>query len=46
MMAGIPCITTMTGAAAAAEAVRALKARELDVRSLQEYYEAMAQVPS
>ncbi|MGD9906414.1 MAG: ATP-grasp domain-containing protein, partial [Vicinamibacterales bacterium] len=42
MMTGIPCITTMTGAAAAAEAVRALKARELDVRSLQEYYVAAA----
>ena len=46
MMAGIPCITTMTGAAAAAEAVRALKARELDVRSLQEYYLAAAPVSS
>ena len=44
MMAGIPCITTMTGAAAAVDAVRALKARELDVRSLQEYYLAPAQV--
>jgi carbamoyl-phosphate synthase large subunit len=44
MMAGIPCITTMTGAAAAAEAVKALKARELDVRSLQEYYLAAAPV--
>ena len=46
MMTGIPCITTMTGAAAAVDAVRALKARELDVRSLQEYYMAAAQVPS
>ena len=46
MMAGIPCITTMTGAAATVDAVRALKARELDVRSLQEYYLAPAQVPS
>ena len=46
MMAGIPCITTMTGAAAAVDAVRALKGRELDVRSLQEYYLATAQVPS
>jgi carbamoyl-phosphate synthase large subunit len=42
MMAGIPCITTMTGAAAAVDAIRALKARELDVRSLQEYYLAAA----
>ena len=40
MMAGIPCITTMTGAAAAVDAIRALKSRELNVRSLQEYYEA------
>ena len=46
MMAGIPCITTMTGAAAAVDAVRALKSRELDVRSLQEYYLAPAQVTS
>ncbi len=46
MMAGIPCITTMTGAAAAVDAVRALQARELDVRSLQEYYLATAQVTS
>ena len=40
MMAGIPCITTMTGAAAAVDAIRALKSRELNVCSLQEYYEA------
>jgi carbamoyl-phosphate synthase large subunit len=42
MMAGIPCITTMTGAAAAVDAIRALKHRELDVCSLQEYYKAAA----
>ncbi len=40
MIAGIPCITTMTGAAAAVDAIRALKSRELNVCSLQEYYEA------
>ena len=39
MMTGTPCITTMTGAAAAVDAIRALKGRELDVCSLQEYYE-------
>jgi carbamoyl-phosphate synthase large subunit len=39
MMAGIPCITTMTGAAAVVDAIRALKTRDLDVCSLQEYYE-------
>ncbi|MGE0814789.1 MAG: carbamoyl-phosphate synthase large subunit [Vicinamibacterales bacterium] len=42
MMAGIPCITTMTGAAAAVDAIRALKSRELGVCSLQEYYQAAA----
>ena len=44
MMAGIPCITTMTGAAAAVDAVRALKGRELGVCSLQEYYVTAASV--
>jgi carbamoyl-phosphate synthase large subunit len=38
MMAGIPCITTMTGAAAVVDAIRALKTRDLEVCSLQEYY--------
>jgi carbamoyl-phosphate synthase large subunit len=38
MMAGIPCITTMTGAAAAVDAIRALRTEGLDVRSLQDYY--------
>ncbi|MEZ5420838.1 MAG: hypothetical protein R2708_26335 [Vicinamibacterales bacterium] len=42
MMAGIPCITTMTGAAAAVDAIRALKGRELAVCSLQEYYAAVS----
>jgi carbamoyl-phosphate synthase large subunit len=44
MIAGIPCITTMTGAAAAVDAIRALKGRDLDVRSLQEYHLAAAPV--
>jgi carbamoyl-phosphate synthase large subunit len=42
MMAGIPCITTMTGAAAVVDAIRALKTRDLEVCSLQEYYETAA----
>ncbi|HWI18660.1 MAG TPA: carbamoyl-phosphate synthase large subunit [Vicinamibacterales bacterium] len=42
MMAGIPCITTITGAAAALEAIRALKTEGMDVRALQDYYAAVA----
>jgi carbamoyl-phosphate synthase large subunit len=42
MMAGVPCITTITGAAAALEAIRALKTQGLDVRALQDYYAAVA----
>ena len=42
MMAGVPCITTITGAAAALEAIRALKTEGLDVRALQDYYAAVA----
>ena len=38
MMAGVPCITTITGAAAAVDAIRALRTEGLDVRSLQDYY--------
>jgi carbamoyl-phosphate synthase large subunit len=42
MMAGVPCITTITGAAAALEAIKALKTEGLDVRALQDYYAAVA----
>ena len=35
---GIPCITTMAGARAAAEAVTAMRSGQLSVRSLQEYH--------
>jgi carbamoyl-phosphate synthase large subunit len=42
MMAGVPCITTITGAAAALEAIRALNTEGLDVRALQDYYAAVA----
>jgi len=41
MQYGVPCITTLTGAAATVEALRSLKKGESEVRSLQEYH-AMA----
>ncbi len=41
MMAGVPCITTITGAAAAVDAIRALRTEGLDVRSLQDYYSSV-----
>ena len=41
MMASVPCITTITGAAAALEAIRALKTEGLEVRALQDYYAAV-----
>ena len=34
----IPCITTLSGAAAAVNAIRALQREKLTVRSLQEYH--------
>ena len=42
MLTGVPCITTITGAAAALEAIRALKTEGLEVRALQDYYAAVA----
>jgi carbamoyl-phosphate synthase large subunit len=42
MMAGVPCITTITGAAAALAAITALRTEGLDVRALQDYYAAVA----
>jgi carbamoyl-phosphate synthase large subunit len=42
MMAGVPCITTITGAAAALEAIKSLRTEGLDVRALQDYYAAVA----
>jgi len=42
MMAAVPCITTITGAAAALEAIRALRTEGLEVRALQDYYAAVA----
>jgi carbamoyl-phosphate synthase large subunit len=38
MMQQVPCITTLTGAAAAVYAIRALATEGLSVRSLQEYH--------
>ena len=37
-MTQVPCITTLTGAAASVMAIRALRAEGLSVRSLQDYY--------
>jgi carbamoyl-phosphate synthase large subunit len=34
----VPCITTLTGAAAAVEAIRSLRQQGLGVRALQDYY--------
>ena len=38
MMHDVPCITTLTGAAAAVSAIRALRQQGLGVRALQDYY--------
>jgi carbamoyl-phosphate synthase large subunit len=38
MMHQVPCITTLTGAAAAVSAIRALRQQGLGVRALQDYY--------
>ncbi|HEX4567984.1 MAG TPA: carbamoyl-phosphate synthase large subunit [Vicinamibacterales bacterium] len=38
MMQQVPCITTLTGAAAAVQAIKALHTEGLSVRSLQEYH--------
>jgi carbamoyl-phosphate synthase large subunit len=38
MMHEVPCITTLTGAAAAVSAIRALRQHGLGVRALQDYY--------
>jgi carbamoyl-phosphate synthase large subunit len=40
-MAMVPCITTLTGASAAVQAIRALRRAALTVRSLQDYYAAV-----
>jgi carbamoyl-phosphate synthase large subunit len=38
MMHGVPCITTLTGAAATVNAIKALHTESLTVRALQEYH--------
>jgi carbamoyl-phosphate synthase large subunit len=42
MMHGVPSITTLTGAAAAVSAIKAIKTEGLTVRALQEYHAGMA----
>ncbi len=42
MLHGVPCITTLTGASAAVEAIRALRGAALDVRALQDYHAEIA----
>jgi carbamoyl-phosphate synthase large subunit len=42
MMTGVPCITTITGAAAAVDAIRARRTEGLDVRSLQDYHASVS----
>jgi carbamoyl-phosphate synthase large subunit len=42
MMHEVPCITTLTGAAAAVSAIRALRQQEHGVRALQDYYTGIA----
>ena len=46
MMQSVPCITTLTGAAAAVNAIRALQTEGLTVRSLQEYHAEAAIRPA
>jgi carbamoyl-phosphate synthase large subunit len=42
MMHEVPCITTLTGAAAAVSAIRALRQQGVGVRALQDYYAGIA----
>jgi carbamoyl-phosphate synthase large subunit len=42
MMHGVPCITTLTGAAATVRAIRAIHREGLSVRALQEYHAEIA----
>ena len=44
MMYEVPCITTLTGAAAAVSAIRAMREQGVDVRALQDYYAGIAAV--
>jgi carbamoyl-phosphate synthase large subunit len=42
MVHNVPCITTLTGASAAVEAIRALRGQALDVRAIQDYHAEIA----
>ncbi|MBI3261586.1 MAG: carbamoyl-phosphate synthase large subunit [Acidobacteria bacterium] len=42
-MHGVPCVTTLTGAAALVSAIRTLREQGLDVRALQDYYAGITQ---
>jgi carbamoyl-phosphate synthase large subunit len=42
MLHNVPCITTLTGASAAVEAIRAVRAQALDVRAIQDYHAEIA----
>ena len=42
MMHEVPCITTLTGAAAAVSAIRAMREQGVGVRALQDYYAGIA----
>jgi carbamoyl-phosphate synthase large subunit len=42
MMHGVPCITTLTGAAATVNAIKAIRTEDLSVRALQEYHAEIA----
>ena len=42
MMHEVPCITTLTGAAAAVAAIGAMRAQGVSVRALQDYYAEIA----
>jgi carbamoyl-phosphate synthase large subunit len=42
MLHGVPCITTLTGAAAAVSAIRALREHRIEVRALQDYHAGTA----
>ena len=42
-LAQVPCITTLTGASAAAKAIRAMRQQATTVRSLQDYYTVEAE---
>ena len=42
MMHEVPCITTLTGAAAAVSAIRALREEGVSVRALQDYHAGIA----